>query len=190
MRVLDQSDRGCVVDKPPNTVKVWDPLVRLFHWSLVSAFALAWITAEEWDRAHEWFGYAILGLLVARLVWGVVGTRYARFSNFVYRPSTILGYLKDSVFLRAKRYLGHNPAGGAMIIALIMALAVTGGTGYLTTIGFGPDEWLEELHEVAANATLLLVGLHVLGVVVSSFEHRENLVWSMFTGKKRAPETG
>jgi cytochrome b len=188
MHVLDRAEEERVVDQPPDAVKIWDPLVRLFHWSLVSAFVLAWITADEWDRAHEWSGYAILGLLAVRLVWGVVGTRYARFSNFVHRPTTILGYLKDTVFLRAKRYLGHNPAGGAMIIALIVALAVTGGTGYLTSIEFGPGEWMEELHEVAANATLLLVGLHIAGVIASSLEHRENLVWSMFTGKKRALE--
>jgi cytochrome b len=165
------------------TVPVWDPLVRAFHWSLVGAFALAWVTGDELERLHELTGYAIVGLLGIRVLWGLVGTSHARFSDFVYRPSTVIGHLADTARLRAKRYLGHSPAGGAMIIALMLMLAVTAGTGILTTENGG--EWMEEFHEVAANLTVILVGLHLAGVLVASLEHRENLVKAMITGRKR-----
>jgi cytochrome b len=167
------------------TVLVWDPLVRLFHWSLVIAFAVAWITGDELERLHQWAGYAIAGLLVVRIAWGFVGTRHARFSDFVYRPSTVLRNLGDTLLLRAKRYLGHSPAGGAMVLALMIMLAITVGSGISMTMNGADGEWLEELHEIAANLTLILVGLHLAGVFVASIEHRENLVKSMITGRKR-----
>ncbi len=172
---------------PPTEVKVWDPLVRIFHWSLVLSFLVAWISADEWDRLHEWAGYAVGGLIAFRLVWGIIGTRYARFSNFVHGRDTVIGYLKDVFSLRAKRYLGHNPAGGFMIVVLLVMLSILFGTGYmLLPDAYGDADWLEEIHEAVANLTLVLVGLHVLGVIFTSLQHGENLVRSMFTGKKRA----
>jgi cytochrome b len=167
------------------TVPVWDPLVRLFHWSLVLAFAVAWITGDELERLHQWAGYAIMGMLVVRIAWGFVGTLHARFSDFIYRPATVLRNLGDTLLLRAKRYLGHSPAGGAMVLALMMMLAITAGSGIALTVNGVGGEWLEELHEAAANLTLILVGLHLAGVFVASIEHRENLVKSMITGRKR-----
>lgn len=168
------------------TVRVWDPLVRLFHWSLVAAFVIAWATGEELQSLHEVAGYAIVGLLVIRILWGFVGTTHARFSDFVYRPSTTIGYLIDTVRLRAKRYLGHNPAGGAMVLALLVMLAMVCGTGIMmTTDAYWGVEWVEEAHELAANLTVVLVGLHLVGVFVASVEHRENLVRAMITGRKR-----
>ncbi|BAV32562.1 cytochrome B561 [Sulfuricaulis limicola] len=113
----------------PATVKVWDPLVRLFHWSLVTAFAIAWLTGDEESRLHELAGYAVIGLVLVRIVWGFVGTRYARFSDFVYRPSTVLGYAREMLSGNPKHYPGHNPLGGMMIIALLVSLLVTGVTG-------------------------------------------------------------
>ncbi|WP_159593823.1 cytochrome b/b6 domain-containing protein [Chelativorans xinjiangense] len=168
------------------TVRVWDPLVRLFHWSLVAAFVIAWTTGDELERLHETVGYVILGLLAFRLAWGLVGTRYARFGDFIYRPSTVVRFLVDTVRFRAKRYLGHNPAGGAMIIALLIVLAAATGTGtIMTTDAYWGVEWVEEAHEVTANLAVVLVGLHLAGVFIASIEHRENLVRAMITGRKR-----
>lgn len=170
----------------PDSVKVWDPFVRLFHWSLAGVFAFAWITAEEWDRAHELAGYTIAALVGLRILWGLIGTQYARFSDFVHGPSAVLGYLKDSARFRARRYLGHNPAGGAMIVALLVSLLVAAGTGFMTTTdAYRAAKWVEELHEGAANLTIALAFLHVLGVAVGSLQHGENLVRAMFTGRKR-----
>lgn len=111
------------------TVKVWDPLVRLFHWSLVAAFAVAWLAGDEESRLHELAGYAVIGLVLVRIVWGFVGTRYARFSDFVYRPATVLGYARQMLAGKPKHYLGHNPLGGVMILALLASLLATGVTG-------------------------------------------------------------
>ncbi|MCP5162174.1 MAG: cytochrome b/b6 domain-containing protein [Hahellaceae bacterium] len=191
--------------KPANTthnneVRVWDPLVRLFHWFLVGAFFLAYLTEDDFITIHSWAGYTVLGLLVIRIVWGLIGTRHARFSDFVYSPKNILIFLKDTLALRAKRYLGHNPAGGAMVILLMLSLIATTVSGVVL---FGVDEgqgplaswvinhenfWaemLEEVHEFFANFTLFLVFVHVAGVIVESLIHRENLIGAMFSGNKR-----
>ncbi len=169
------------------TVKVWDPLVRVFHWSLVALFALAFATGDEIERVHIIAGYGVMALIAVRLLWGLAGSRHARFTDFVRGPATVLAYLRDTVSGRAPRYLGHNPAGGMMIVALLVMLTATGVSGYMmTTPTYWHVKWVEELHEVTANLTLGLVALHVLGVLVSSLAHRENLVVAMFTGRKRA----
>lgn len=169
------------------TVRVWDPLVRLFHWSLVGAFALAYATAEEVQQVHEIAGYTIAALLALRIVWGFVGPQHARFADFVRPPGEVLRFLADSLRLKARRHIGHNPAGGAMVLALIAAIAGICVTGYMMeTLAYRDAKWLEELHEVLANGTLALIFLHVAGVLLASFEHKENLVAAMFTGRKRA----
>jgi cytochrome b len=181
-------------------INVWDPLVRLFHWTLVGAFIVAFLTEDEWMTLHSYAGYIIAGLLLFRIVWGLIGPRYARFSDFVKSPSNVIAYLKDLTKFRAQRYIGHNPAGGAMIVALLLSLIATTVTGLLAygSIGSGPlvdlftaqtsygSEWLEEIHEFFANFTLLLVVVHVGGVVFESLFHKENLIRAMFTGIKRA----
>jgi len=168
------------------TIKVWDPIVRLFHWSLVIAFTVAWLTGDELKSVHEWAGYTIVGLLVIRIIWGLVGTSYARFSNFLYRPSTVMSFLLDTARFRAGRYLGHNPAGGAMVVALLAILAATTATGVMMmSDAYWGVEWVEDAHEIAANLAIALVGLHLAGVFVASAEHRENLVGAMITGRKR-----
>jgi cytochrome b len=172
---------------PLATVKVWDPFVRIFHWSLAALFAAAFITGDEAEWLHVRIGYAIAALVALRLVWGVIGPRHARFGSFVRRPGAVLAYLRDVALLRARRYLGHNPAGGAMIVALLVLLSATGFTGYLmTTDAFWGSKALEEVHEVFANLTVGLVVLHVIGVLIASLEHGENLIKAMFTGRKRA----
>ena len=115
-------------------INVWDPLVRLFHWMLVIAFGVAWLTEDEWMTLHSYAGYLIVALLLFRLFWGVIGPRHARFSDFVKSPSAVIGYLKDLTKLRAKRYIGHNPAGGAMIVALLICLVMTTLTGLLASM--------------------------------------------------------
>lgn len=167
-------------------VRVWDPLVRLFHWTLVAAMATAFI-AEDSMNIHETAGYVALGLIGFRLVWGVVGPRHARFSDFVTRPRTVVEYVRSLFTGHPKRYVGHNPAGGLMIVLLLIGVLVAGGTGALmVTDRFWGVEWIEEVHEGAANAVLGLVIVHVAGVVVSSLLHGENLIRAMVTGRKKA----
>lgn len=175
----------------PATIRVWDLPVRVFHWGLVAAFAVAWLTAEESGRVHRAAGYVVAGLVAFRMIWGLVGSRHARFADFIYRPSTVFAFLKDTVALRARRYLGHNPAGGAMVIALLLAIGVVTSTGIMmTTDAFWGVRWVRESHEIAANLTLALVILHIAGVAFASFEHRENLVRGMVTGRKRPLDIG
>lgn len=185
-----------------NRVKVWDPLVRVFHWTLVAAFTIAYFTDdEELLLPHVWAGYAIIGLLLFRLLWGFVGTAHARFSDFVYAPSVAIAFVKDTFKRQSKRYLGHNPAGGWMIILLLIMLTLISVTGLLlygadehagplagVMAGTGKDmeELLEGLHEFFANFTVFLVAIHLTGVIMESMLHKENLVRAMVTGWKRS----
>lgn len=173
--------------KPPVEVVVWDPLVRIFHWSLVAAFSIAFATGDDFERIHIVAGYVVLGLVAFRIVWGFIGPRYARFSDFIYSPRHLIAYMRDLLAGQAKRVLGHNPAGGTMIMALLLMLLATGATGHILTLPeYSRIKWLEEVHELLANLTLGLAVLHVAGVLFSSFLHRENLIRAMITGRKRA----
>ena len=170
------------------TVRVWDPFVRIFHWSLVALFIIAFATGDESERLHLAAGYAIAGLVVLRLVWGFIGSKHARFNDFVRKPGEVAGYMRLAIRFRAPRSLGHNPAGGMMILALLAMLIGISATGFMmTTDAFWDVEWVEELHEGLVYVTLGLIALHVAGVVLSSIEHGENLVKAMITGRKRAP---
>lgn len=182
----------------PKTVRVWDPLVRVFHWSLVLFFFTAYLSEDVSDTVHIWSGYAVGCLITFRLLWGLVGTKHARFTDFVRSPRSVLAYLKAIPAGKAPRYLGHNPAGGAMVIALLVSLTGTIVFG-MATLGAhdqaGPlagtwlasfnDHTLKEIHEFFANSTLALVFLHIAGVLFSSLHHRENLVRSMIHGRKQ-----
>lgn len=172
------------------TIKVWDPLVRLLHWSLAVGFAIAWLTADVWDALHEWTGYATAAIVAIRLAWGLIGTKYARFAQFVRPPAAVAGYLGATLRGREPRYVGHNPAGAAMIVALLSATAATALTGWMTTLDvFWRHEWIEDVHEATATLMLILAVVHVGGVIVASLRHRENLARAMVTGRKRAPGT-
>jgi cytochrome b len=211
-------------------IKVWDIAIRVFHWTLLGCYALAFISSENIPKLHVFFGYIVLFLMLFRIVYGFVGTRYARFSDFLYQPAQIVDYLKGLLIGRPKHYIGHNPAGGFMIIILLLSLlslALTGLKAYgvkghgpfakneisFTTNAFADsddkenndehdsrkrrsqknhrteknekDEFWEEVHETIAHFTLFLISIHLLGVLVSSLVHRENLIKAMITGRKR-----
>lgn len=168
-------------------VPVWDLFVRVFHWSLVASVVAAWLTHEVGRDVHVPIGYVSLALVAARAVWGLVGSRYARFRDFVKGPGTVLAYLADLARGTERRYLGHNPAGGAMIVALLLMLVAVGVSGWMgTTETYWGEEWVEQLHEALAYGLLGLVALHLVGVVVASRRHRENLAAAMLSGRKRA----
>ncbi|MCB2100563.1 MAG: cytochrome b/b6 domain-containing protein [Rhodobacterales bacterium] len=180
-----------------DTVKVWDPLVRLFHWSLAAGFLVAYGTQEIFYDLHLWSGYLVLGLIGFRLVWGLVGPRHARFADFVRGPRTVVDYVARLRSGGAPRYLGHNPAGGAMIVALLACLALVGLSGVALDAaenragplaGWDLFRWghiIEEVHEVLSNLAVVLILGHLAGVLLSSLIHRENLVRAMVTGRKR-----
>lgn len=173
--------------EPHRSILVWDPLVRVFHWSLAASVAVAWVTGDGGPKlVHHWAGYVAAALIVVRLLWGLVGPRHARFTAFVRHPWAILAYLRDIVRGRERRFVGHNPAGGAMIVALLLAVVIQVTTGWLATTDmfFGVD-WIEEVHGFASKLILVMIALHGLGVVIASWRHRENLPLAMLTGRKR-----
>lgn len=192
---------------------VWDLLVRICHWALVIGVALAFFTAEDFPETHEIVGVAIAVIVVVRVLWGLIGSRHARFSDFVYRPDKVGAYLGNLFFLRGRRYLGHSPAGGAMVVAILLTLTVTVATGLATEFSVPEpspaagitsagvetsaaataravreenESFIGQIHEASTNVLLVLIGLHIAGVLLASFAHRENLVTAMFTGRKRS----
>jgi cytochrome b len=188
-------------------VRVWDPFVRVCHWLLATIVIVDWITDEpRW--MHVWLGYAAVALVVLRVIWGFIGPEHAQFASFVRGPRLVFDYLAGLVRFSSRRYLGHSPAGGAMVVALLImitATAVTGMANLAQERGEGPLASViakverpripgqrrpplvtKQIHETVANITLVLVILHVCGVVLASVAHRENLLWAMITGRKRA----
>lgn len=220
--------------KQKKTLAVWDPVVRIGHWILVFSFFTAYFTEDDFVNVHVWAGYLVGAYLLMRILWGFVGGKYARFSSFVYPPNQVIGYLKNLISSKPQHYTGHNPAAGAMVIALLLSLSATTLTGlklYAVEENKGPfalssvtqaqikiqsanlistaiveededdaekseridskykidkqaEEFWEELHEIFTNLTLLLVILHIIGVVASSYVDKEQLIKAMFTGNK------
>ena len=172
-------------------IRVWDPLTRAFHWMLAFGFATAWFSAERWEGLHDAAGYFVGALLAFRLIWGFVGGRYARFAQFLRRPSVVIAYLKAIASGSEARFLGHNPAGGAMIAVMLAGLAAGVVTGWmLTTDAFWGIAWAQHLHSAIVHGLVLLIIGHLAGVALASFRHRENLARAMVTGDKRAPAPG
>ena len=193
--------------------------MRVSHWVVVAAFFVAYFTEDDFLTVHVWAGYTVGILLIARVAWGFVGPKHARFASFIYPPAEVFRYLAALFRRTAARYLGHSPAGGAMVILLLISLAGTVWSGlsvYAYDQGAGPqarvlttqptadgdaplarqqgaapsaleakEDFWEELHELFANLTLTLVAVHIAGVLLASFVHRENLPWAMVSGKKR-----
>ena len=179
---------------PQTTVRVWGLLIRVFHWGLVLAFSIAWLTADELQKVHEFAGYAVAALIGFRLTWGVLGGKYARFAQFVRRPAVVIAYLRDMLRGQERRYIGHNPAGAAMVVALLLTLSATAFTGWLmeepdrvallqtlpqivapahadepreAEHRGGQSGLLKDVHETLANLMLFLAALHVGGVVLA-----------------------
>jgi cytochrome b len=167
-------------------ILVWDLPVRLGHWLMAGGFALAWITgdSEEWRLVHACAGGTVVGVALFRLFWGLVGSRYARFADFVKSPPAALAYLKSLLAPKPQHCVGHNPAGGWAIVLLLALALLTGASGWLTYEEIGGGELFEDLHEGLANAMLAVVGIHLAGVAVGSLVHRENLPRAMITGLK------
>jgi cytochrome b len=211
-----------MVDKQIKTVKVWDIFVRLFHWALVCAIIVQYVSAESNKILHKNIGYFIVCLVLLRIIWGLFGPKHARFSDFLYRPSIIFQYLSGLIKGKPRRYLGHNPAGGLMIFIMLITLMVTAFAGLkaIGSKGHGPfaekgyqivrqaladsdddeahsgnegehrslngkHEFWGEFHEAMTGFLLFLIIVHICGVIVSSWIHRENLIGAMITGKKR-----
>ncbi len=200
-----QTDASQTTDQTASPkIRVWDRFVRFFHWSLVVSFALAYWSAKAGKHElHALLGYFIVVLVLARLVWGFVGSHHARFSSFIHAPAEVLRYLKAIAAGHPRRFLGHNPAGGIMVIALLATLVFITFTGLtvLAVIDFdGPllgilkpmtdqeayTAWSS--HAYAVNIILGMVGLHLLGVILATLQHKENLVLAMITGHKESGE--
>lgn len=169
-----------------SSILVWDAPVRVFHWLLVLCFAGAFVTAESerWRLVHVTLGYTAAGLVAFRLLWGLLGTRHARFADFVRGPRAVAAYLRGLVRGDGMHPVGHNPAGGWAIVGLLALTMGVTASGFATYNDLGGDR-LEDMHEALANAMLALVAVHVAGVVVGSRLHRENLVRSMISGRKQ-----
>ena len=212
------------------TIKVWDIFVRIFHWSLLAAIIAQLITAESAKSVHVTVGYFIVALLILRIIWGFIGSKHARFKDFIYPPADVLGYLNGLLRRQPKHYLGHNPAGGAMVCLLLLVLVLTTFSGLLTygaegkgpfasrpagftSIAVASDDdhgdtedheaaeyaphnhsgenhsegahFWKEIHETLVGILLFLAGVHVCGVLASSYVHKENLIKAMVTGKKK-----
>ncbi len=171
---------------PVKSILVWDFPVRVFHWLLVISFAGAWLTSEgeSQQMLHYAFGYSACALVLFRIVWGVIGTRYARFSEFIKGPTETMHHIK--ALLTGKQYpgLGHNPVGALVMISLMILILLIGLTGYWTV-----KEYLGDLmggaHEAISSLALAFVVAHVTAAIVMSFWQKENLVSSMLTGKKQ-----
>lgn len=175
---------------PSQRILVWDAPVRVFHWLLVLSFFGAYFTAESerWRLVHVTLGYTAGGLVAFRLLWGLIGTRHARFASFVRGPAAVKRYLGTLLHGRPEHHTGHNPAGALAIVGLLALTCVTVVLGWATYSELGGD-WLEEGHELAGNVMLALVGVHVAAVLVASWLHRENLVRAMVTGRKLGTPT-
>jgi len=207
------------------SVKVWDIFVRIFHWTLVGTVIGLYLSGETFKNVHIRLGYFVTCLVLSRIIWGFIGTKHARFYDFLYRPSTIYHYLKSLIKGNPKHYIGHNPAGGLMIVVLLFSLLVTAFTGLKTlgSEGQGPlantgnsifrfayadededneeeddqtysdghrqkkqkGEFWEDIHESMTSFMIFLVIVHVGGVIISSWIHKENLILGMITGRKK-----
>jgi cytochrome b len=181
----------------PSTMKAWDPLIRIFHWSLVISFVIAFVTEGDWINVHIWAGYAVSGLIVFRLFWGVVGSRNARFTSFVRSRQVVIEHLKAMLAFRPAHYLGHNPVAAVMVMLLLVSIVMVAFSGIVLIAidGQGPlastvfsswnGDWMKDIHELLANFSLLLVFGHIAGVLFSSFLEGENLAKAMITGRKK-----
>ena len=192
INVVDDS----IINSPdtPKTrqVKVWDILVRVTHWTVAAGIIANLLFTEDGSDLHVYVGYIVVGLVVLRLLWGLIGTRYARFTNFFPTPTRLKAHLSNLSIRRVdEQHLGHNPLAAIMMLSLWTAIIGLGITGYLMESHIfshiqllGNKDLLEEIHELLANSLYLLVPLHIIAAIAMSYWQRQNLIKSMVTGKK------
>lgn len=169
-----------------DTVRVWDPLVRVFHWTVVLGISLNYFVLASGKMSHRYVGDGVAVALAVRVAWGFVGSAHARFSDFVTSPRAVLSHLATAITRRDRRYVGHNPAGGAMILALMTLIGLTCLTGWMQELdAFWGVEWVQEVHALCSNLIIALAAIHVVAAIVESVLHRENLILAMITGRKR-----
>ena len=173
-------------EEPQGAVKVWDPFVRVFHWSLVSCVLLNYFVIDDGETIHQWLGYVASALVVMRIVWGFIGTRHARFADFFPTPARLRAHIVAMRSGKEASYAGHNPLGALMMLALMAVVLGLGVTGFLqTTDTFWGEEWLQDLHEVLGSALIALAGLHAAAAIIMGRIERTNLVAAMVTGVKQ-----
>ncbi|MBR1131264.1 cytochrome b/b6 domain-containing protein [Bradyrhizobium iriomotense] len=181
-----ESDRAPADRTASRTVAVWDLPLRLWHWAFAASILAAWFTPTVYDRVHRIVGYTVLGLLAFRLVWGFWGSRYSRFRMVGVRLRAAPRYLWNLRRGITGRYIGLNPAGTLMLVALLLATAVSAITGAMSvTVTFFGLWWVEDTHHYSSDAVIVLVVLHVVGVLLMGLLQRENLIRAMITGRKR-----
>ncbi|TBR10497.1 MAG: cytochrome B [Lysobacter sp.] len=179
------------------SIPVWDAFIRIFHWALVLLFVLSYLTGESNREVHEWSGYGIAALLVARIAWGFMGRGHARFASFVRGPGRVTRYVRDMLGGARERFVGHNPLGGWGVLAMLAGLVAAVVTGMVMlaadyhegplaafAASLPPEETAKWIHETAVNVMLVLIAVHLAGVAVHWLKFRENIVRSMFTGRK------
>ena len=178
--------QGAPAREGAGSIRVWDPVVRIFHWTVVLGCVVNLFVLTDGGTAHRWIGYVVAAFLTVRVAWGFVGTHHARFANFVPTPSGLASHLGDLARGRARRHVGHNPAGAAMMLVLMGLLAGVSLTGWMMGLDrFWGVDWVQSLHALLADAILVLAVVHAAAALVESWRHRENLVLSMVTGRKR-----
>lgn len=171
----------------PRQVLVWDRVVRTFHWYVVAACFADIFILNDGRVWHRLLGYSVMAALVVRVLWGIVGSRHARFVDFIPNPATLQTYIRKLARGTEPRFLGHNPAGAIMILLLMGLLVGVSVSGWMLTLDayFG-DERLEEIHGLLADTILVMAGVHIAATLYESLRHKENLVLSMITGYKRS----
>ncbi|WP_148194960.1 cytochrome b/b6 domain-containing protein [Hyphomicrobiales bacterium] len=181
-----RAEGGSPSNTAPRMIKVWDPIVRIFHWTIVAACTLNLFVLEEGKYWHRVTGYVVAAVIFIRIIWGFVGTKHARFRDFLPTPAKVRKQVRGIMTRSEDRYIGHNPLASIMMLVLIGLLAATALTGWMTTLdAFWGEKWLEQLHGTIANSIMVLVFIHAGAAIIESWRHRENLVWSMVTGRKK-----
>lgn len=169
--------------------RIWDPFVRVFHWSLVAGFIINALLTDDESKLHEWLGYAVVALVLLRILWGLVGTHSARFASFWPTGAKMIEQISDVANRRKRAHLGHTPLGAVMILNLLATMLAIGTTGYMmTTNAFWGVDWVEDAHEALVNWAWVSVVLHVAAVFWESWRTGINLPRAMVTGRKQVPD--
>lgn len=165
--------------------RVWDPFVRVFHWTLVACVLLNGFVVDDGENLHQWLGYTAAALVLARVIWGFVGSRHARFADFFPTPRRVAGHLRALVSGQPRFHWGHNPLGALMILLLMSLVLGLGVSGWLqTTDAFWGEEWLQDLHEALGDGLLIAAGVHAASALLMGRLERTRLVKAMLTGVK------